>query len=177
MSNSLRPHGLQHARLPCPLLSSGVCWNSGPLNQWCCPTRGWDGWDGLGVIPMKPYQGFPGGSASKEPTCNVGDLGSIPGLERSPGEGHGNPLQYSCLENPHAQRSLEGYSPRGHKELDMTEWLSKELFMKNHLIRKIKYLAQCCPAKKEKAKIRTEVYLTLYPWTLHPLKVPKPQNR
>ena len=79
--------------------------------------------------------------------------------------------------NPHAQRSLEGYSPRGHKESDMTEWLSKELFMKNHLIRKIKYLAQCCPAKKEKAKIRTEVYLTLYPWTLHPLKVPKPQNR
>ena len=48
---------------------------------------------------MKPYQGFPGGSASKEPTCNVGDLGSIPGLERSPGEGKGYPLQYSGLEN------------------------------------------------------------------------------
>ena len=44
--------------------------------------------------------GFPGGSDSKEPTCNAGDLGSIPGPERSPGEGHGNPLQYSCLENP-----------------------------------------------------------------------------
>ena len=42
---------------------------------------------------------FPGGSNSKEPTCNVGDLGSIPGLERPPGGGHGNPLQYSCLEN------------------------------------------------------------------------------
>ena len=40
------------------------------------------------------------------------------------GEGNANPLQYSCLENPHGQRSLEGYSPWGHKELDMTERLS-----------------------------------------------------
>ena len=43
---------------------------------------------------------FPGGSDGKEPACNVGDLGSIPGLGRSPGKGHGNPPQYSCLENP-----------------------------------------------------------------------------
>ena len=42
--------------------------------------------------------------------CNAGDLGSVPGLGRSPGGGHGNPLQYSCLENPHGQRSLVGYS-------------------------------------------------------------------
>ena len=48
---------------------------------------------------------FPGSSDSKESTCNVGDLGSIPGLGRSPGGGHGNPLRYSCPENPHAQRS------------------------------------------------------------------------
>ena len=41
-----------------------------------------------------------GGSGGKESACNVGDLGSIPGLERCPGEGNGNPLQYSCLENP-----------------------------------------------------------------------------
>ena len=45
------------------------------------------------------YQGFPGGSDSKESACNVGDLGLIPGSGRSPGEGNGNPLQYSCLEN------------------------------------------------------------------------------
>ena len=45
----------------------------------------------------------------------------IPGSGRSPGEGNGNPLQYSCLENPHGQRSLSGYSPWGCKELDMTE--------------------------------------------------------
>ena len=43
--------------------------------------------------------GFPGGSDGKVSAHNAGDLGSIPGLERSPGEGNGNPLQYSCLEN------------------------------------------------------------------------------
>ena len=55
--------------------------------------------------------GFPGGSDSKEPTGNMGDLGLSIGLGRSPGRGRGNPLQYSCLENPHRQRSLAGYSP------------------------------------------------------------------
>ena len=44
--------------------------------------------------------GFPGGSDGKESACNAGDLGSIPASGRSPGEGNGNPLQYSCLENP-----------------------------------------------------------------------------
>ena len=44
--------------------------------------------------------GFPGGSEVKVSACNVGHLGSIPGLGRSPGEGNGNPLQYFCLENP-----------------------------------------------------------------------------
>ena len=44
--------------------------------------------------------GFPGGSEDKVSACDAGDLGSIPGLGRSPGEGTGNPLQYSCLENP-----------------------------------------------------------------------------
>ena len=44
--------------------------------------------------------GFTGGSEDKESACNVRDLGLIPGLGRSPGEGNGNPLQYSCLDNP-----------------------------------------------------------------------------
>ena len=58
----------------------------------------------------------------KESACNVGDLGSmIPELGRSPGGGHGNPFQYSCLENPHEQRSLAGDSPWGHKESDTAE--------------------------------------------------------
>ena len=67
---------------------------------------------------------FTGGSDGKESACNAGDLGLIPGLGRSPGGRHRNPLQYSCLENPHGQRSLAGYSPWGGKELDMTEQLS-----------------------------------------------------
>ena len=62
-----------------------------------------------------------GGSDGKESACNAGDLGLIPGLGRSPGGGHGNPIQYSCLENPQGQRSLAGYSPWSCKESDMTE--------------------------------------------------------
>ena len=46
------------------------------------------------------YKGFPGGSQVKASASNAGDLGSTPGSGRSPGEGNGNPLQYSCLENP-----------------------------------------------------------------------------
>ena len=57
--------------------------------------------------------GFPGSSDSKEFAFNAGDLGLILGFRRSPEGGHGNPLQYSCLENPHGQRSLAGYSPWG----------------------------------------------------------------
>ena len=59
--------------------------------------------------------GFPGASDSKQSACNVGDLGLIPGLGRFPG-GHGNPLQYSCMENPYGQRSLVASSPWSHKK-------------------------------------------------------------
>ena len=62
-------------------------------------------------------EGFSRGSAGKESACNVGDLGSIPGWGRSPGEGKGYPLQYSGLEN-----SMD--SPWGHKESGTTERLS-----------------------------------------------------
>ena len=51
-------------------------------------------------LPFGRGLGFPGGSEVKASACNVGDQGSIPGLGRSSGEGSGNPLQYSCLENP-----------------------------------------------------------------------------
>ena len=71
---------------------------------------------------------FPGGSNNKESICSAGDLDLIPGLGRSPGGGQGtpgggqgNPFQYSCLENPHAQRSLVGYSPWGLRESDTTD--------------------------------------------------------
>ena len=77
---------------------------------------------------MYRYQGgmgFPGGTRGKKNLpANAGDIrdtGLIPGLGRSPGEMNGNPLQYSCLENPHGQRSLEDYNPQGRKESNMTE--------------------------------------------------------
>ena len=68
--------------------------------------------------------GLPQWLSSKESACNAGatgDAGSIPELGRSPGEGNDNPLQYSCLENSHGQRSLAGYCPQGLKDLDRTE--------------------------------------------------------
>ena len=61
---------------------------------------------------------FPGGSDSKESSCNAGDLGSVPGLRRSPGGENGNPLQYSCLENPLDVGAWAGYSSWGPKELE-----------------------------------------------------------
>ena len=66
-------------------------------------------------------RGLPGGSAVKSLPVMPGDAGSIPGSERSPGGGYGNPLQYSCWENSHGQKSLVGHSLWGHKELDTTE--------------------------------------------------------
>ena len=80
---------------------------------------------GRGFGEGRPSLGAsPPGSAVENPLVNAGDTGvtgSIPGLGRSPGGGHGNPLQDSCLENPHGQRSLVGYSPWGCKESDGTE--------------------------------------------------------
>ena len=75
-------------------------------------------------MPGYDSAGLPKWLSDKESACNAGAAGdaiSIPGSGRSPGGGHGNPLQYSCLENPHGQRSLLGYSPWGRLELDMTE--------------------------------------------------------
>ena len=80
-------------------------------------------------LALALVQGFPCGSADKGSTCHAGDLGSIPGLGRSPGGGHGNPLQYSCLENLHGQKKLVGYSPWDHKESDTTERLSLSLWV------------------------------------------------
>ena len=67
--------------------------------------------------------GFPGGSEAKVSACNAGDLDSILGSGRAPGEGTGNPLQYSCLENPMDGEAWWAYNPWGCKESDRTEWL------------------------------------------------------
>ena len=72
------------------------------LNQhWKHFVKTWVTWDTFKILSLGPYwTSLPGGSDSKATVYNAGDPGSIPGSERSPGEGNGNPLQYSCLENP-----------------------------------------------------------------------------
>ena len=71
---------------------------------------------------IMPSEGFPGGSDSKESACNAGNLGSIPGLGRSPAEGNSYSPQYSGLEKSYI------YSPWGHKDSDTIERLSLSLF-------------------------------------------------
>ena len=70
--------------------------------------------------------GFLGGSVVKSRPVKAGDTISIPGLGKSRGGGHGNPFQYSCLENSHKLRSLVSYSPWGHKESETSEQLSTQ---------------------------------------------------
>ena len=76
------------------------------------------------LIYISCLGGFPGDLDGKKSSCSVGDLGLIPVLGRSPGEGNGYPLQYSGLENFHG---LAGYSPWGRKESDTTERLTLSL--------------------------------------------------
>ena len=66
------------------------------------------------------YVGFPGGSAGQESICSVGDLGLIPGLERSPREGNDNPLQYSCLRNSMERGAWQAVVTGVTEELDST---------------------------------------------------------
>ena len=70
---------------------------------------------------------IPGGSNGKESTCNAGRLGLIPGSGRSPGEGNGNPLQYSCLENPTDRRDWQAIVHGVQKSKDTTEQLTQFL--------------------------------------------------
>ena len=140
----LRPHGLKPTRLLCPwdfpgknmgvgchFLLQGIFLTQG-LNPHVLYLMHWQT-DSLLLEQFgKPYRliniqfflkrSFCS-SNNKESACNAEDLGSIPGSGRSPGDENGNPLQYSCLEKSHGQRSLVGYSPWGHKESDTTERL------------------------------------------------------
>ena len=119
VSDSLQPHGLQQARLPCPVPTPRAYSNSCPSSQWCHPsisssvvpfthihtwlqgkTMALTIWTLVGIVMSLIFNmlyrfviGFPGGSDGEESVCSVGDLGSIPGLGRSPGGGRGNPLQ------------------------------------------------------------------------------------
>ena len=101
--------------------------------------------------------GFPGGSDSKESACNAGDLGLIPGLGKFPGGGHGNPLWYSCLENPHGQRSLAGCTPCGRKVTWATKHTANEYSPKVHSF-----------------QFSSSVEWALWPHGLQPARLPHP---
>ena len=73
------------------------------------------------TLSMEVFTGLPQWLSGKESACNAGDTGSIPGSGRSPGEGHGNPLQYSCLENPMDRGAWWATVQWGCKESDMTD--------------------------------------------------------
>ena len=96
-------------------------------------------------VSFDRLSGFPGGSDSKEFTCSAGDPGSIPGLGRSPGEGHSNPLQHFCWRIPWTEKPGR---LRGLKELDVTEWLgTHDVFWKWEIVSfwlrwRISYLKQ-----------------------------------
>ena len=130
-----------------------------------CPESGYDGWSyssnlhsrgnkhewkriQLSVTLLCSWMadwGFLNGSDSKESTCDAGDLGSIPELGRPLRGGHGNPVQYSCLENTHRQGSLVGYSPWGHKESDTTERLSIYGLLCKAYLKTTGYVTKCNP--------------------------------
>ena len=86
-----------------------------------------------------PGLGSSGAWDGKESPCNVGDLGSILGLGRSPRGGRGNPLQYSCLENPHGQRSLEG--SRGSQRV-RHDWENEHAALKWKIFQNLKNLVK-----------------------------------
>ena len=125
--------GLTHATYPCPLpkpFTHAPCRGMQSLSHWT--TRKvfffffWSSFSTphyLNQLRLSP-ESLPqdrGGLGCEESSCNEGDLGLITGLGRFPGRGHDNPLQYSCMENSHGQRSLAGYGPWGCKESDTNE--------------------------------------------------------
>ena len=95
------------------------------------------------------------------------DMASIPGSGRSPGVGNGNPLQYSCLKNPHGQRNLAGYSPLGHKESDTTEQLSTAQFRTHGWCR---IMAVLDKVMERRGKVSCASWKK--PWALLLVKVP-----
>ena len=109
--------------------------------------------------------GFPGDLDGKSSAWNEGDLGSIPGLRRFPG---GNPLQYSCLQNPQGQRSLVGYSPWDCIESDTTEWLSNNIYHVQYICI-IYYILIACAIYDTLMYVLMPITYTCYMIYLHSL--------
>ena len=110
----------------------------------------------VSLFPLLPIYGFPLSSVGKESACNPGDTGSIPGSGRSPGEGNGNPLQYSCLENPMSrgawQATVYGFTRVGHNLVTNTTTTTtcnraarKMLRMSDHTIPLLRTILEPCP--------------------------------
>ena len=87
------------------------------------------------IFQLKCKLDFPSGSGSKDSSCSMGDLGSISGLRRLHGEGNGNLLQYSCLEN-FMDGGTCGDSPLSHKELDKTEQITNSKVCQKIMVKK-----------------------------------------
>ena len=90
---------------------------------WLTHTHNYKKWS-YSVVSATSFMGFPGGSVVKYLPANAGDPGSIPGSGWSPGKGHGNPLQYSCLENPMDREAWQATVYRVAKSWTQLEWLS-----------------------------------------------------
>ena len=103
-------------------IQSRIMHNSQKVKTTLIPINWW--LDKQTMLYLYNGMGFPGGSVGEESTCNAGDLGSIPRLGRSSGGGHGNPLQYSCLENPHGQRRPGGLQSTGSQGV-RHDWATK----------------------------------------------------
>ena len=102
----------------------------------------WEGNPKVGIfVYVQLIWGFPGGSEVKNPPANAGNVGSIPGSGRSPGEGNGNPLQYSCLRNPMDRGAWQATVHGVAKESDMTQQLNNNNNTADSL---------CCTAKTNK---------------------------
>ena len=115
-------------------------------------------------LSPKHTRGFPGGSDGKESACNAGDMGTILRSGRLPGEGNGNPLQYSCLENSMDRRARQPISPWSQKELDMAYPLThtKLIFISSwaHVVSFIWYLfPSSCHLSREAFRERHLKYL------------------
>ena len=85
-------------------------------------------------LPTPIFLGFSGGSDDKESACNVGDLSLIPRLVRSPERGHDNPLQYSCLENPHGQEKPGRLQAMGSQRVGL-DWATKHSTTSDYLMK------------------------------------------
>ena len=95
------------------------------------------GQNSINLMVISSPLGLPRWLSGKESACQAGNMGLIPEPRRFPGEGNGNPLQYSCPGKSRGQRSLKGYSPWCHNELGMTYWLSSSssLYSKQNYIK------------------------------------------